>query len=186
METGRNATRGQLTDIVTHRCRRVRGANRACIKLIWSAIMSAVSLTQAEADALLALPKVKVDQKEWRYDGNRTKFSIPLLSQDKRENFLLDIERRQIKLKGKYQTRARTTIILARLDFGGAPHRNPDGQDIPCPHLHIYREGYGDGWAVSLPKIYFPDLVDRWELLQSFIKYCNIVDPPNIIRGLYI
>lgn len=148
--------------------------------------MNATSLNQAEADALLALPKVKEDEKEWRYDGGKVKLSIPLLSQDKRENYLLDIERRQIKLKGKYQTRVRTTIILARLDFGGAPHRNPDGQDILCPHLHLYREGYGDGWAIPVPEVHFPDLDDRWKLLQDFMRYCNIVDPPKIIRGLYV
>jgi hypothetical protein len=31
-----------------------------------------------------------------------------------------------------------------RLDLDGPPHRNPDDQEIPCPHLHIYRAGYGD------------------------------------------
>lgn len=148
--------------------------------------MSSVSLTQAEADALLALPKVKENDREWQYDGNKVKLSIPLLSQDKRETFLLDIERRQIKLKGKYQTRVRTTIILARLDFGGAPHRNPDGQDIPYPHLHLCREGYGAGWAMPVPAIDFPDLDDRWKLLHDFMRYCHVVDPPTIIRGLYV
>ncbi len=30
-----------------------------------------------------------------------------------------------ILAKGKIQNRARTTMVLARIDFGGAPHRNP-------------------------------------------------------------
>ncbi len=32
--------------------------------------------------------------------------------------------------KGTYQNRARGVAILARLDFGGAPHRNRDDQEI--------------------------------------------------------
>jgi hypothetical protein len=34
-----------------------------------------------------------------------------------------------------------------RLDLDGPPHRNPDDEEIPWPHLHVYREGYGDKWA---------------------------------------
>ena len=39
--------------------------------------------------------------------------------------------------KGRYQNRARNVVVLLRLDFGGAPPRNPDGSELPCPHLHI-------------------------------------------------
>lgn len=149
--------------------------------------MSAITLAQAEADGLLALPKIKEDEKEWRYDGGSVKLAIPLVSQDKRESFLLDIERSRINLiKGKYQTRARGTIVLARLDFHGAPHRNPDGQEITCPHLHLYREGHGTAWAFPIPADRFPNLDDRWRMLQDFMRFCNIIDPPKIIRGLYV
>lgn len=48
-----------------------------------------------------------------------------------RENFLLDIRRGKIDLlKATNQNRARQTIVLVRLDLGGAPHRNPDGEEI--------------------------------------------------------
>jgi hypothetical protein len=76
--------------------------------------------------------------------------------------------------------------ILARLDFGGPPHRNPDGEEIPCPHLHLYREGYGDKWAVPIPVDRFPNVNDLWLTLQDFMDYCNVIEPPQIIRGVFV
>jgi hypothetical protein len=72
--------------------------------------------------------------------------------------FLLDVTLYQIKLtKATFQNRARAVIILYRLDIDGAPHRNPDDQEVPCPHLHVYREGFGDKWATPAPTDKFPD-----------------------------
>ncbi len=73
-------------------------------------------------------------------------------------------------------------IILARLDLGGPPHRNPDGQEILCPHLHLHREGYGDKWAYPLP-VDFTNPNDAWLILNEFMDYCNIVDKPDIRRN---
>ena len=111
---------------------------------------------------------------------------IPLISENKRERFFLDIERGIINLlKGKYQNRARQVVVLLRLDFGGPPHRNPDDGEVLCPHLHIYREGYGDKWAIPVPTDAFPDAADPWQTLADFMRYCNVVEPPLIRRGLF-
>jgi len=111
---------------------------------------------------------------------------IPLVSADKRESFLLDVSRFQIKLtKATFQNRARVAIILYRLDIDGAPHRNPDGQEIPCPHLHRYREGYGDKWADPAPIDRFPDTTDLFSTLNAFMKHCNIIEPPAIEKTLF-
>lgn len=148
--------------------------------------MSAITLTQAEADALLKIAKVKVDDQEWQYPGLAGSLIIPLVSHDKRENFLLDISRARIVMqRGKYQMRARNSIILARLDFGGPPHRNPDGTEFPCPHLHLYREGLGNKFAVPIPSAAFPNLSDLWQTLHDFMRFCNITEPPRIRRGLW-
>ena len=77
-------------------------------------------------------------------------------------------------------------IVLVRLDFNGPPHRNPDGTDILCPHLHIYREGYGDKWAIALPKAKFSNETDPWVMLQDFMNYCNIEEKPNIQKNLLV
>ena len=148
--------------------------------------MTNVNITQAEADALIVLEKQRVDDTQYDYPGLGGALHIPLVSTDGRDKFVLDVSRSQVSLgKGTYQNRARGVVILARLDFGGAPHRNPDDAEIQCPHLHLYREGYGDKWAVPLPTGVFSDTNDRWQMLDDFMRYVNVTVAPNIIRGLF-
>lgn len=148
--------------------------------------MSELDLTQAEADALIALAKHRLDVTEWDYPDLGGAVSIPLVSADRREQFLLDLRRGRIDLaRGTYQNRGRQVIVLVRLDFGGAPHRNPDGEEIRSPHLHVYREGYGDKWAVPVPGDQFADLENTWKTLEDFMRFCNIAEPPFFRRGLF-
>ncbi len=147
--------------------------------------MAGIYISQVEADALLAMKKIKVNDDQHHYPFQGGTLRIPLSSEDRREEFMLDIIRGRIELsKGTLQNRARKVIILARLDVGGPPHRNPDGEEIIGPHLHLFREGYGDKWAVSVPAQHFPTFENHWETLQDFMKYCNIIDKPVIIKGL--
>lgn len=148
--------------------------------------MTSRELSQAEADALISMEKHKINEDRWDYPGLGGSISIPLVSADKREDFILDVSRGRIDLKkGTYQNRGRQIVVLLRLDFGGPPHRNPDGSEIECPHLHIYREGFGDKWAFPVPSDRFSDLTDYWLTLNDFLDYCNITQPPNIARGLF-
>lgn len=148
--------------------------------------MAELNLTQAEANALIALAKHQVDETEWDYPDLGGAVSIPLVSADRREQFILDLRRGQIDLtRGTYQNRGRQVVVLVRLDFGGAPHRNPDGEEIDSPHLHLYREGFGDKWAVPVPAGYFRNVANPWQTLDDFMRYCNVVEPPNIRRGLF-
>src|SRR4030042_4989620 len=130
--------------------------------------MPEINLTQSEADALVVMEKVKTDDQSWRYPSFGGRISIPLASRNKRENFLLDVSIGKIDLlKGTYQNRALQIVVLVRLDFGGQPHRNPDGQEIPSPHLHRYREGYGDKWATPIPARHFTRSEEHTSELQS-------------------
>ena len=116
--------------------------------------MSVSDILQSQADSLLAMSKVKVDDSRWQFPDPGSSLIIPLVSIDQRESFTLDIRRGRINLtKGTFQNRYRQVVILARLDFGGPPHRNPDGTEIGSNHLHIYREGFGDKWAIDAPTI---------------------------------
>jgi hypothetical protein len=149
--------------------------------------MPEINITQSEANGLITMPKVRFDDQQYVYPGTGGAISVPLISQDKRENFLLDVSRGRINLlKGKYQTRARQVVVLVRLDFGGPPHRNPDDEEIACPHLHIYREGFADKWAMPAPTSAFPNTNDLWQTLTDFMQYCNIVEPPLLERGLFV
>ncbi len=142
-------------------------------------------LTQAEADALLAMEKHRKDDTEWDYSG-LGKLVITLVSADGRESFFLDLWRNKLNLRrGKYQNRARENQVLARLDFGGPPHRNPDGKEVKAPHLHLYIEGFADSWAYPVPSKHFSNISDLQLTLEEFMRYCNITKPPNIQRGLF-
>ena len=149
--------------------------------------MAESDIPQVAADALFALEKQRIDEREWGYPMLGGSISIPLQSVNGRENFSLDIGRGRIVLsKVTYQNRARQVIVLARLDLGGPPHRNPNGEEIGCPHLHVYREGYGDKWAYPIEHGQFEHIDDLWQTLQDFMTYCNVTKPPNIKRGLFI
>ena len=144
------------------------------------------NLTQAEAEALIALEKRRVDTTEWNYPDFGGRVTVPLVSVDGREAFLLDLRRARINLtKGTYQNRGRQVVVLARLDFGGTPHRNPDGEEIGSPHIHLYREGFGDKWAFPVPSNHFTYLDDPWQILEDFMRFCKVVEPPVIRRGLF-
>jgi hypothetical protein len=147
--------------------------------------MADIHLSQDEADALIALPKHRENGDAIGFYPVSGALSIPLFSSEKREHFFLDVRRRRIDIaKGTYQTRARKAVPLVRLDFGFNPHRNPDDELIPSPHLHRYREGYDLKWAVPLPTDQFSTTGDLWTLLFEFMSYCNVVEPPNFMKGV--
>ena len=149
--------------------------------------MSDVFLSQSEADYLLSIEKHCNDNTSYQFTGFQDNLIIPLESFDRRENFLLDFwSSGKIALKGTYQNRARSTFVLARIDFNGKPHRNPDDVEVASPHIHLYREGFGDRFAFPLPDNHFTNPGDLKTTLLEFIKYCNITKPPYIITGLLL
>lgn len=140
-------------------------------------------LTQAEADALIAMSKWFVDRGPLPFPlpGEMQKWEV--FSEGRRESFLVDVNRKgKIKLtKCTYQGRYRVVEILLRLDVDGPPHENPDGTEVPTPHLHVYREGFGDKWAMPLP-IQFTDTSDLAKTFGEFLKYFHVQDIPEIQR----
>ena len=143
--------------------------------------MAEIQIPQAEADALIEMEKPSVEERNWLFPDPGGRLAIPLVSPDKR-----DITRAQIRLtKATYQNRARQAIILMRLDLDGPPHRNPDDEEIPCPHIHRYREGYGDKWASPAPVDRYPDVEDLFSTFEAFMRHCNITVPPQIDKGLF-
>ena len=139
--------------------------------------MADIDLTQDEADQLMAMEKRPLEEKDWLFPVPGDRIAIPLTSLDKRESFMLDVTRAQIKLtKATYQNRARAAIVLMRLDLSGPPHRNPDGEEIPCPHLHVYREGYGDKWAILAPPGTYTNTLDLFATFEVFIQQCNVTE----------
>ncbi len=147
--------------------------------------MAGHELTQELADSLLMMRKVRSNEDTHIYPLKDRTLIVPLQSEDGRENFFLDLHSGSRNLlKVTLQNRARQLVVLARLDLGGSPHRNPDGQVVSCPHLHNYRVGFGDKWAFPIPTPLFQDLTDSWQTLQDFMKYCQVIDPPKFQKGL--
>jgi hypothetical protein len=145
-----------------------------------------IELTQIEADELIAMPKQPTDQNVVQFPSVGERLLIPLISVDRTEDFLLDVTRSRIDLaKITYQNRGRVVVVLMRLDLNGAPHRNPDGVQMPCPHLHIYREGFGDKWAFPLPAGKFANLGDMPQTLSDFMGECNVTAQPAVQTGLF-
>ena len=145
-----------------------------------------IELTQTEADELIVMPKQPSDQDVVLFPAAGERLVIPLISLDRTEDFLLDVTRSRIDLaKITYQNRGRVVVVLMRLDLNGAPHRNPDGGQMPCPHLHIYREGFGDKWAFPLPAGKFVNLDDMTQTLSDFMGECNVTVQPAVQTRLF-
>jgi hypothetical protein len=132
-------------------------------------------LEQWEADRLLRMPKtysgsLAVDLKQGADDDYQ------LESSDGTAFFVLDVRRsRRNPRKARFQLRYRREIVLARL-CTSVPHMNPDGVRIRFPHLHTYKENFGDKWAEEI------DLQgDVASSLEFFCKKINL--PAPVIQG---
>ena len=143
-------------------------------------------LGQEEADRLLGLEKVPANDDSYTFPFLSGKLAIDLINHTEREEFILNYTQSKINLeKRNHQMRGQQVIILARLDLYGPPHRNPDGQEIgPC-HMHLYREGYGDKWAFPVPSERFQNLKDAYQTFLDFMRYCNVVEFPDVERSLF-
>lgn len=157
-------------------------------------------LTQSEADALFAMPKKTKSSGSYTFPYAGSKLTVELVSFDGREFFLFDINRSGIRVtKCTYQKRARQIEILRRLDIDGPPHPNPvvvsvpmdflapyNGIEIPCPHLHIYVEGFAHRWAIPAPAELVNSNRNLYNIMENFLRYCNVQEFPDIQRGLFL
>jgi len=157
-------------------------------------------LTQSEADALFTMPKKPKSSDPLTFPYTGGKLLVEFVSLDGREVFLFNITRASIEvLKCTYQKRARQVEILRRLDIGGSPHTNPEVENVPldflapyngleiqCPHLHIYVEGFAAKWAIPAPAEMLNSNNDLYTVMESFLRYCNVTEMPNIERGLFL
>lgn len=144
-----------------------------------------IDITQQEADSLFKMSKHYTGNDQFSFPSLGGTLRIDLLSDDAHEKFSLDITQGKISLsKHTFQNRARTVIILARLDIGGSPHRNPDGEEVPCSHLHLFKQGFGDKWAIPLPDIFLKANTPS-EFLEIFMDYCNITTKPIMQKEVF-
>ena len=80
------------------------------------------NLSQSEADALIAMEKIRAGEMENNYPEPGGKLTVPLTSRDGREGFTLDVSRSQINLAQGHPSESRSPD--RRLDETG--YRRPN------------------------------------------------------------
>ena len=133
--------------------------------------MNNIMLTQQEAEKLIAMKKLFLGNGTITLNESFNQ-TIPLISENKQEHFLLDLRQGRIDLKKLIcQNRYDEVIQLVRFESKGV-HENPDGEIIRGAHIHIYKEGYGDKFAFPVKD--FEDVEDVLKALTKFCEFCNI------------
>ena len=136
-------------------------------------------LTTAESFRLIEIPKHLAETKNIQFPGSDHAFNWKPKAEG-HEQFIFDVNRKgQFRLtKCSYQERYANADLLIRLDVDGRPHVNPDGADVPCPHLHQYREGFELRWAIPAPSELVHSSLVR--TLHAFLRFCNVESIPDI------
>ena len=159
-----------------------------------------MNLSQVEANEFFEMEKIPENNQNYSFPMSGQRLMIPLQSVNKKEKFIFDIQRYSISIKKiKYQTRARKVIPLRRLELNGSNHLNPEtdnppdtllndyiGIEVPCPHIHIYYEGWDLKWALPAELFFEIDKVDLYNSMKGFFTYCNVRKLPNIDEVLEI
>lgn len=123
--------------------------------------------------------KKRLDETIYLFPKPGNFIAVPLRSEEVDQDFVLNIRSSKIELlKGTVLLRAGIQPLV-RIDLAGGIHRNPDGKEIPCPHIHIYKEGFEDKFAFPLPTR-FTHPNDLLTTLNEFMDYCNIIEKPII------
>lgn len=139
-------------------------------------------LTDREVERLIAVTKHFVERTVINFPGFGCSLEREVCSDEGHDDFLVDVNRRgKVKrTKCSYQERYAVTDIIFRLDIDGPPHTNPDGAWVPCPHLHVYKEGFADKWAYPIDTMQFTDTNNLTKTFREFLHHCNIHDLPEI------
>lgn len=145
-----------------------------------------ISLTDTDIQELIECKKFYEGNHVYDFPQLGNRINIELFSYvPTRTTFFLDVSRQKFNFsKTTYQHRVYTTITLLRLDLGYGGHRNPDGVEIRGAHIHVYRDGFGDKWAYSLPN-FFTNPEDIYLTLDNFMDYCNIEKKPTINKVIF-
>ena len=149
--------------------------------------MTDSSLSQTEADALLAMKKHCTDTTECAFPGPGRRVVVSLVSTNRWERFFLDSicggrdRSRQGHLSEPRAPGRDPSTARFRRRTASQPQRRRNW----FTHRHLYRKGFGDRWAIPAPLDRFSNLQDPLLTLGEFMLFCNVVEPPVIQRGLF-
>lgn len=142
------------------------------------------TLTTEEAIQLIDMLKKYIEKKRFDFPdpGKRIQFSV--IGDTKADKFSVNIYRQRINSNGiTFQGRTESdNIILMRLDVNPtSAHLNPDGEKIVGTHLHVYKENYGEKFAIPFDV----NNKDLFEICFTFFKKFNIINGEEIINAQY-
>ena len=142
-------------------------------------------ITDSEYLHLIELEKSFKEQKVLQVGPPPIQWSRDIIATNKSEFFLLDGYRGSFEVKKyTFNKRYRQVIILIRLDSLGR-HTNPDGTIFDGPHIHLYKEGFGDKFAFPVNKIGLKKPFKIEDGLIKLLKYCNVINIPSIQSSVY-
>lgn len=136
------------------------------------------SLSQFEADYLIKLLKRCVDFAMFLpLQGESEEYKVTDVASNS-EDFIVLIRRNKFNNKCSFVLRyKKANKILLRLDVGcTSKHTNPDNTIIEGPHIHRYREGFDEKFALAID-FNSESLEDD---LRYFLNESNIEEPQKI------
>lgn len=133
-------------------------------------------LTQGDANQLIACLKELIGDSNVIFPQPGEYIELDAKSTNDGDIFVIDVNRKgTLKIsKCTYQLRYNKSTQLLRIDLDGPTHTNPDGIEVPCPHIHIYTEQFGLRFAFPLSKEILTDTNDLLQVLIDFLSYINI------------
>ncbi|WP_298014080.1 DUF6978 family protein [uncultured Megasphaera sp.] len=145
-----------------------------------------MTLTQREADTLREIEKAFINPASVRLPERQEKqiYNLWYRRNDRRKDDMAISAFRGKKNPRKVSFRLLYAqgIMLARIDTQDiTSHTNPDGTRIEPlePHIHIYKEGYGDKFAYPLPTE-FNHTDDIIGLFMDFLAYSNVINRDQV------
>ncbi len=131
-------------------------------------------LTQADFDFLMGIEKEFEDKSTIFLGPAPLQWSRKIKTTATHDTFLLDFYRGSFRIqKYTFNHRYRQTFSVFRYDSYGV-HTNPDGQVVDVPHIHLYKEGYGDKFAYPASEFGIEESDPMEEVLRKILVYCKI------------
>lgn len=138
-------------------------------------------ITQEEFEIILGYKKkFKTDDLIYLYGASQWERGI--VSIESNDTFILSYHHGIINFEKYTFNNRHPAIVLLRFDSMGT-HTNPDeeGKIFRGPHVHIYREGFGDKIAFPVSEIGLDkNNLKREVVLPVFLGYCNVQNYPRM------
>ncbi|MDD6598784.1 hypothetical protein [Anaerovibrio sp.] len=142
-----------------------------------------MTITQEEADTLRTIEKYLANPQNIKIPKMRETRIYPAYHKcynKRRDDLDVSAYRGGIdENKVSYRLIYKKSVLLIRIDTNDkTAHINPDKSFIPpmTPHIHVYREGYGDKFAYPLPAEFSSKGADIEKLFIEFLQYSNFIN----------